>query len=285
MIAVHVRRAVLRSGPMGRRSVRFSAHVATVVFVSGAAAYGCGGSSTTADDGPDGGIPGADGSQDGTFGTVDGTDQDTPDGQPLADDARASDAEGGTLADGANDADASSDGALQDADADAGPPPPPPGPLSASYVDFDINHVLETGQSNAVANGAHPEFTLPINTVPYTTAQPYTNLMFDTGVMTATDCNGDGCPAAKYVTPTSFVPLVERDDFFLGSKVETASSGLANEVSNLALTTFMFNVKAGYPKKHDVLVSLHGRSGNTYWCLRKGGCNYKPADECLLESH
>ena len=269
---------------MGRRPVRFSALVATVVFVSGAAAYGCGGSSTTADDGIDGGIPGADGSQDGTFGTVDGTDHDTPDGasdgQPLADDARASDAEGGTLADGGNDVDASNDGALQDADAEPPPPPPPPpGPLSASYVDFDINHVLETGQSNSVANGAHPELTLPINTVPYTTAQPYTNLMFDTGVMTATNCNGDGCPAVDYVAPTSFVPLVERDDFFSGSKVETASSGLANEVSNLALTTFMFNVKAGYPKKHDVLVSLHGRSGNTYWCLRKGGCNYKPADE------
>ena len=25
-----------------------------------------------------------------------------------------------------------------------------------------------------------------------------------------------------------------------------------------------------------MLVSLHGRSGNTYWCLRKGGCDYKP---------
>ncbi|MDF2698247.1 MAG: Endo,4-beta-xylanase precursor [Labilithrix sp.] len=37
-----------------------------------------------------------------------------------------------------------------------------------------------------------------------------------------------------------------------------------------------------------MLVSLHGRSCNTYWCLRKGGCNYKggylvPFEQAMME--
>jgi len=249
---------------MLRRPTRFTLCFAAVAVVSCGAAYGCGGSDSSGTDGSDGSLPGDDGSPDGALGTD------------------ATDAEGGTIADGGHDADASSDGPLLDASSDAdadADPPPPPGPLTTDYVDYDINHILETGQSNSVSNGGTPGTTIPINTVPYTTAQPYTNLMFDTGVMTSFNCDGEGCPAANYVAPTSFVPLVEQDAFFSSPKVETASSAMANEVSNLALTTFMFNVKAGYPKKHDVLVSLHGRSGNTYWCLRKGGCTYKPATD------
>ncbi|MEA2749248.1 MAG: hypothetical protein QOI41_3391 [Myxococcales bacterium] len=265
---------------MRRRPARYSLFFAAIAVVSGGAAYGCGGAGSSIDDGTDTGVP-PDDAHDGSLDT-----SSAPDGELLLDGARAPDAEGGAIADASSDGDADSDGAIHDAaaeaDADAAPPPPPPpppGPLSTDYVDYDINHVLETGQSNSVANGGRPDNTVPINTVPYTTTQPYTNLMFNTGVMTAQSCDGNGCPAANYVAPTSFVPLVEQDQFFSGSKVETASSALANEVSNLALTTFMFNVKAGYPTKHDVLVSLHGRSGNTYWCLRKGGCSYKPANE------
>jgi len=135
-------------------------------------------------------------------------------------------------------------------DASTEPPPVP-------YQHFDINHVLSTGQSNSVANGGTPVLT---------TTQPYANLMFDTGVIPGTSCDGGGC--RSYQKPTSFVPLVEGDRFFY--PVETMSAGLANEITKLGKEKFL----VGKPQ-HDVLVSLHGRSGNTYFCLRKGGCDFK----------
>lgn len=119
------------------------------------------------------------------------------------------------------------------------------------YVAKDINHILLAGQSNAVA----------LNADITSRTQPYSNLSFNTGVMPMTACSGEGC--AAYQVPTHFIPLVEGDSFFSGSPVETASSAFANEVSRL------FN-------SHTSLVSNHGRSGNTYSCLRKGTCNYKP---------
>ncbi|MBS2019960.1 MAG: hypothetical protein JST00_44260 [Deltaproteobacteria bacterium] len=131
---------------------------------------------------------------------------------------------------------------------------PPPVP----YRHFDVNHVLSTGQSNSVANGGTPVLT---------TAQPYGNLAFDTGVMPGQSCDGSGCRA--YAKPIAFVPLVEGDRFF-SYAVETMSSGLANEITKLGQERFL----AGKPR-HDVLVTLHGRSGNTYFCLRKGGCDFK----------
>ncbi len=162
---------------------------------------------------------------------------------------------------------------------DAGTPeaPLPEGDLAKGYVDFAINHVLSTGQSNSVANGGTPVLT---------SAQPYTNVSFDTGVMSMSSCNGDGC--FNFDAPSSFVPLVEGDTFF-DYGVETASSGIANEISHLAAERYHFGTKEGVPAKHDVLVSLHGRSGNTYWCLRKGSCNYhaegmvKPFSQAMME--
>jgi len=145
-----------------------------------------------------------------------------------------------------------------------GEPEPVPGVLSASYVDYAINHVLSTGQSNSVSNGGTPVLT---------TTQPFSNLMFDTGVMPMSSCDGDGC--FGFQTPQGFSPLVEGDRFF-DYPVETASSGLANEVSSIAAQRYEFGSNAKHPAKHNVLVSLHGRSGNTYWCLRKGGCSYHP---------
>jgi hypothetical protein len=130
---------------------------------------------------------------------------------------------------------------------DAAPPP---------YVHVDINHVLSTGQSNSVANDGKPVFS---------TTQPYANLMFDVGVMTASDCDSDGC--RRYDTPSAFAPLVEGDTFF--SPVETMSSSLANTVTRLARAGALAGTGEA---SHDVLVTLHGRSGNSYWCLRKGGC-------------
>ena len=131
------------------------------------------------------------------------------------------------------------------------------------YVDFAVNHVLLTGQSNSVANSGTPVLS---------TTQPYSNVMFDTGVMPMKQCDGAGCRA--FDPPSSFVPLVEGDNFF-GYGVETPSAGIANEIAHLAKERYQ-GVIQGLPSDHSVLVSLHGRSGNTYWCLRKGGCNYKP---------
>ena len=90
-----------------------------------------------------------------------------------------------------NGADGSVDGSSGDAspDVDSGPPPI----LDPNFVYADLNQILLTGQSNAVSNSADP----------ITTTQPYVNLMFDVGVMTCADCNGEGCET--YETPTSFV--------------------------------------------------------------------------------
>lgn len=128
------------------------------------------------------------------------------------------------------------------------------GETPVPYVHYDVNHVISTGQSNSVAHEGRP---------PITSVQPFTNLMFDVGVMTSGVCEAQGCRV--YQKPSSFVPLVEGDTFWY--PVETMSSGLANEAAMLAKTKFG---KAS----HDVLVSLAGRNGLTYWCLRTGGCNF-----------
>jgi hypothetical protein len=125
-----------------------------------------------------------------------------------------------------------------------------------AYVPFDVNHVLSTGQSNAVANDGVPVLS---------TKQPYANLMFDVGVIPANGCDTNGC--TRYEKPSSLVPLVEGDTFFY--PIETMSSSLANEASTLAKRT-------GRTDVHAVLVSLHGRSGNSYLCLRKGSCDWWP---------
>jgi hypothetical protein len=150
----------------------------------------------------------------------------------------------------------------------------PSTPAPVPYEHFDVNHILSTGQSNAVANDGKPVLS---------TTQPYDNLMFDSGVMTGGSCDTNGC--SRYQKPTSLVPLVEGDTFF--SPIETMSSGLANEATRLARASSA----AGSPiARHDVLVSLHGRSGNGYWCLRKGGCDWwpghgyiKPFDEGMMQ--
>jgi hypothetical protein len=123
---------------------------------------------------------------------------------------------------------------------------------------FDINHVLSTGQSNSVANSGSPVLT---------STQPYSNTMFDVGVMTCADCSGDGCMATE--TPSAFVPLVEGDRFF-NYGVETMSSGFANNATMLAQTRYLLGNTIA--SSHKLLVSLHGRSGNVYACIRKGGC-------------
>ncbi|MBX3220500.1 MAG: hypothetical protein KF795_08280 [Labilithrix sp.] len=116
-----------------------------------------------------------------------------------------------------------------------------------------VNHVLSTGQSNSIGFAARTVLSVE---------QPYENLMFDTGVIVAKSCDDEGC--REYETPTALVPLVEGDHYF-DEPVETMSSGLANEVGLLASGR----------ERHDVLVTVHGRSGNVYECLRKGGCAFQ----------
>jgi hypothetical protein len=146
------------------------------------------------------------------------------------------------------------------------------------YTDYAINHVMVTGQSNSVANDGKPVLS---------TTQPFGNLMFDTGVMPMTNCgNEESC--YDYQPPSRFVPLVEGDTFWGGDNlVETPSAGIANEIALLATTKYQGKIP-GLPANHDVLMTLHGRSGSTYWCLRKGGCNYKvgylkPFDQAMME--
>lgn len=151
------------------------------------------------------------------------------------------------------------------------PPEAPPPP----FTEYDVNHVLFTGQSNSVANSGTPVLSL---------AQPFDNVMFDGGVMPAAQCDGSGCKT--YAKPSGFVPLVEGDRFF-DYAVETPSAGLANQATFLASTKYASTTPTMNPR-HRVLVTLHGRSGNTYWCLRRGGCNYKPGyvppfEQAMLE--
>jgi len=151
---------------------------------------------------------------------------------------------------------------------DTGPDVKDSGPV-ITYKNFDINHVISTGASDSVANGASPTITK---------TQPFTNLSFNVGVMTgrgtpgnpAGACNGIGC--TQYENPNDFIPLIE-DDRFLGFKVETMSSGLANQASVFATGYF---AKVGLPyTSHDVLVSVHGRSGVAMSCLWKVYCDYE----------
>lgn len=258
-----------------------AAFAAVSTLIAGAGAAGCDASD---DPSTDGGVADDGGGSDGATGVVDsaadgGGDADVSDAPSDADGVDAS-------ADASVDANADA-GDGSDGNADAGP-------LAATYVDRDINHVLVTGQSNSVSNSGTPVLS---------TTQPFTNLMFDTGVMPMRGslgnanggCHGDGC--TTYETPGALVPLVEGDSFF-NYDVETPAAGFANEISHLANLRFDFGVRPTYPAKHDVLASIHGRSGNTYWCLRKyvtpianrrnTSCNYKngylrPFDQALME--
>lgn len=262
-------------GSVARRASRFPALIAVSASFALAFAYGCGdsddvvGSNDPASDDAGGGAfdDGA-APADGASGGDGSTGGDGPDGSKVPD--AAGEDGGGEPDDDAGDSDDAGNGDDAGGGHDAGggeDAGPPPGPLTPGYVDFAINHVLVTGQSNSVANGADP---------PLTTSAPagYGNLRFDTGVMSMKTCNGDGCKT--YDTPSSFVPLVEGDSFF-NYAVETPSSGIGYEISSLAKLEYEFGTNPEYPARHDVLVSVHGRSGNTYWCLRKGFCNYNQA--------
>ncbi len=129
---------------------------------------------------------------------------------------------------------------------DAAPPPPP-------FDYFDVNHVLSTGQSLSIGS---------VGTPPLTLTQPYSNVMFVTGVM------------AEATGLTSFVPLVE-GDIPPGriDPVETMSSSLANLVTKLAREQVFVSMPQA-KQSHDVLVSVHGVGGTPYVGLKKGTAPY-----------
>lgn len=130
--------------------------------------------------------------------------------------------------------------------------PPGDGGTASPTAGGNLDHVLSTGQSNSVGFHASPVLS---------TAQKHANVMFDVGVMTASGCDGDGC--TSYDAPKALVPLVEGDRYD-AEPVETMSSGFADGVVASA---------AGASRR--VLVSVHGKSGWVYECIRKNGCEYK----------
>jgi hypothetical protein len=138
---------------------------------------------------------------------------------------------------------------------DAGEAPGQPGTAAVLPAGVAIEHILSTGQSNAVGLAAKP---------PLSTSKQFGNVMFDRGVMTARDCGKEGC--TRYEKPSAFAALAEGDTYY-DEPVETMSSGMADEISRL-------RAPAGGGTSTPILVSVHGRSGNTYWCLRKGGCSF-----------
>ena len=117
--------------------------------------------------------------------------------------------------------------------------------LSPTFVYRDINHVLSTGQSLSVGALGAPALS---------TAQPYANTMFVTGVL----AGGAGL--------TTFVPLVE-------GAVETMSSSLANHVAKQARDVVLVGQPAG-KTSHDLLLSGHGIGGTAYVGLKKGTAAY-----------
>jgi hypothetical protein len=151
-------------------------------------------------------------------------------------DGSSADASDGAPAkDGASPLDASNE-QMSDAAGDQTDEPP-----AAAFTYFDINHVLCTGQSLSVGAAGEPALS---------TAQPFKNKMFNTGVLA-------GGANLLYM-----VPLVE-------ASVETMSSGMANLITQMARD----EVFAGEPPpqdSHDVLVSCHGVGGIAYTGLKKG---------------
>ncbi len=114
------------------------------------------------------------------------------------------------------------------------------------FVHRDINHVLVAGQSLAVGVSGAPALSL---------TQPFSNLMFNTGVM----AGAEGLER--------FEPLVEGDTI-PGSKavVETMSSAFANLAAELARAE---------GDAHDILVSVHGSGAKPYSRLKKGTKPYE----------
>ena len=110
--------------------------------------------------------------------------------------------------------------------------------LSPSFVARDVNHVLISGQSLSTGTQGYPALSV---------AQPYDNLMFNTGVR------------AGYLG-SSFVPLAETNNGDVEG--ETIASGMANLSTELA--------QGLGEAAHVLLMSCHGVGSYAYAQLKKG---------------
>jgi hypothetical protein len=124
--------------------------------------------------------------------------------------------------------------------------------LSPTFVYRDINHILSTGQSLSVGAAGTP---------PLSTTQPYQNLMFSTGVISAA------------TGLTAFAPLIEGTSAAPNAGVETMSAGLVNLVTKIARETLLVGQPQG-KTSHDILLSGHGVGGTPYSGLKKGTTAY-----------
>ena len=117
-------------------------------------------------------------------------------------------------------------------------------PCQSEFEYYHINQVLATGQSLATGVGG---------TTVLSVTQPFTNLMFDTGI-----CTGVG---------TGFVPLVN-------TQRETMYPSFANLVTQLASTEVFIGLPAPI-HSHDILVTCHAVGGLNYRKLKKGSNAYQ----------
>jgi hypothetical protein len=127
-------------------------------------------------------------------------------------------------------------------------PSPSPSPV-------DINHVLVIGQSLTLGSYGTPALT---------TVQPYNNIMFNTGILTADHSNAHNL--------VSFVPLVE--SVLAGTNHgETGWAAAANLTTALARSS---DLKGLPPPLNDyrVLISDDGASGLAYSLLERGTAQY-----------
>lgn len=128
---------------------------------------------------------------------------------------------------------------------------PPKPDLPISRLQWDINHIIVTGQSLSMGADSKPAVSL---------TQPYSNLTFDNGVRSGpTDESVNR--AVRSPNITQFVPLVE-EDYSMGG--ETITSGAANYCAQLL--TADNNL---YSKK--ILGTCVGYSGASIERISKGG--------------
>jgi hypothetical protein len=121
--------------------------------------------------------------------------------------------------------------------------------LSPTYVHYDMNHVLGTGQSLSVGAVGSPVLS---------TTQPYANTMFSVGVRTSQ--NGLDASAAL----VEGAPITPEN-----AAVETHSSAFANLVTKMAREELLVGQPAG-KTSHDLFLSIHGVGGTAYAGLKKG---------------
>jgi hypothetical protein len=95
-------------------------------------------------------------------------------------------------------------------------------PMATAYTAaYALSHVSIGGQSLGIGWAGTP---------PTSTTQPFSNVMFNYGMVSEAANNGGG--SSTFTVPTSLVPLIEQTD---GSYGETIASGFVNSITKWAL--------------------------------------------------